>query len=184
MNGRVNKTFGQLYSATMAREAKPKDLGYNIVVMWEIDWRLFVFRIKRIQRRVKMWLLPPNAHNVATLSALPTKVGFGAAHQNLGATAWLPNQGCRRAALCAALGYLSGRQVLVIMPESTGHSEAARLRRVPLNTYFLTDGMPPGEALRRLSLSGCVGCCEMRSRLGSQSCHDSHCCHNGAHCAP
>ena len=50
---------------------------------------------------------PPNAQNVATLSALPTKVGFGAAHQNLGATAWLPNQGCRRAALCAALGYLS-----------------------------------------------------------------------------
>ena len=56
MNGRVNKTFGQLYSATMAREAKINDLGYNIVVMWEIDWRLFVFRIKRIQRRVKKWL--------------------------------------------------------------------------------------------------------------------------------
>ncbi len=66
----------------------------------------------------------------------------------------------------------------------TGHSEAARSWRVPPNTLFSTDGTPRGEALRRLSPSGCVGCCAMRSRPDSQSCHGSHCCHNGAHCAP
>ncbi len=35
----------------------------------------------------------------------------------------------------------------------TGHSEAARSWRVPLNTLFSTDGTPRGEALRRLSPS-------------------------------
>ena len=154
MNGRVIKTFGQLYSATMAREAKPKDLGYNIVVMWEIDWRLFVFRIKRIQRRVKMWLLPPNAHNVATLSALPTKVGFGAAHQNLGATAWLPNQGCRRAALCAALRLPqwpsgTGNNARVDWPFGGSPPAAGAFEYLFLDRWNASGrGPPPAVALR------------------------------------
>jgi hypothetical protein len=33
------KTFGQLYQETMDREKKIKDLGYNLSVIWESDYR-------------------------------------------------------------------------------------------------------------------------------------------------
>lgn len=36
----VNKTFGQLYTATMDREAIIKLAGYNLVSIWEYDWNL------------------------------------------------------------------------------------------------------------------------------------------------
>ncbi len=33
-----NKTAGELYRETIERETKIKELGYNLVVMWESDW--------------------------------------------------------------------------------------------------------------------------------------------------
>jgi hypothetical protein len=35
----VGKTFGELYSKTIDRENKIKELGYNLVVMWEEDYK-------------------------------------------------------------------------------------------------------------------------------------------------
>ena len=33
-----HKTFGELYEETMAREKVIKDLGYNLITIWESDW--------------------------------------------------------------------------------------------------------------------------------------------------
>lgn len=37
MNPVTHKTFGALHAATLAREARIRALGYNLVVMWEND---------------------------------------------------------------------------------------------------------------------------------------------------
>jgi G:T-mismatch repair DNA endonuclease (very short patch repair protein) len=39
INGTNYKTMGELYQATVEREEKIKSLGYNLVVMWESDWK-------------------------------------------------------------------------------------------------------------------------------------------------
>jgi hypothetical protein len=44
------KTFGELYSKTVEREKVIKDMGFNIVVMWEMDWTLIHNKAKIIQR--------------------------------------------------------------------------------------------------------------------------------------
>ncbi len=36
-----NKNFGELYKNTLKRENKIKNLGYNLIVMWEYDWDNF-----------------------------------------------------------------------------------------------------------------------------------------------
>lgn len=43
------KTMGTLYANTLAREQKIRDLGYNLVVMWESDWKKINQSIKIIQ---------------------------------------------------------------------------------------------------------------------------------------
>lgn len=39
INKKVNKTFGELYQKTLVREQKIRDLGYNLIVMWELDYK-------------------------------------------------------------------------------------------------------------------------------------------------
>ena len=38
LNKSIDKTFGELYNDTMLREQTLKDLGYNIVTIWESDF--------------------------------------------------------------------------------------------------------------------------------------------------
>lgn len=38
MNPVSKKTFGELYDKTLEKEQKIRDLGYNLVVMWELDY--------------------------------------------------------------------------------------------------------------------------------------------------
>lgn len=38
-NKTSHKTYGELYEATLNREAKLKAAGYNIVSIWENDWK-------------------------------------------------------------------------------------------------------------------------------------------------
>ncbi len=38
------KTMGELYQATLSKENRIKDLGYNLIVMWERDWNLLKLR--------------------------------------------------------------------------------------------------------------------------------------------
>lgn len=40
------KSFKVLYENTIAREQAIKDLGFNIIVMWENDWRLFTKHLR------------------------------------------------------------------------------------------------------------------------------------------
>ncbi len=42
-----------LYKETMYREARIKELGYNLVVMWEYDWKLILKTITQYQRRFR-----------------------------------------------------------------------------------------------------------------------------------
>ena len=34
-----NKTWGQVYKDTLKKEQKIRDLGFNLVVMWEHEWK-------------------------------------------------------------------------------------------------------------------------------------------------
>ena len=42
-----------LYAKTIARESKIRELGYNLVVLWESEWILFNKFIRRVQRNFK-----------------------------------------------------------------------------------------------------------------------------------
>jgi G:T-mismatch repair DNA endonuclease (very short patch repair protein) len=52
-NKTTNCTFGDLYQKTLEREQQIKDLGYNLVVMWEYDWNKINNSIKTIQRKFR-----------------------------------------------------------------------------------------------------------------------------------
>ena len=47
------KNYGELYQKTLEREQQIKDLGYNLVVMWEYDWNKINNSIKTIQRKFR-----------------------------------------------------------------------------------------------------------------------------------
>ena len=50
---KVQKTMGELYKKTLKREDTIKELGYNLVVMWEYKWKKINNSIKRIQKLFK-----------------------------------------------------------------------------------------------------------------------------------
>ena len=45
--------YGELYEKTLEREQLIKDLGYNLVVMWEYDWNKINKSIKILQRKFR-----------------------------------------------------------------------------------------------------------------------------------
>ena len=47
------KKFGELYKKTLEREQQIRDLGYNLIVIWEHDWNKINKSIKTIQRIFK-----------------------------------------------------------------------------------------------------------------------------------
>jgi hypothetical protein len=47
------KTFGELYQSTMIREKQIKELGFNLVVMWESDWNKINKTVKVLQRKFR-----------------------------------------------------------------------------------------------------------------------------------
>ena len=49
VNKKNSKTFGELYQNTLKKEQLIKDLGYNLVVMWESDWIKLNRSIKILQ---------------------------------------------------------------------------------------------------------------------------------------
>lgn len=49
MNKTCNKTHGDLYEQTLKKEQEIKDLGYNLITMWESDWNRINNNIKKIQ---------------------------------------------------------------------------------------------------------------------------------------
>ena len=53
INTRNGKTYGELYQKTLEREQLIKNLGYNLVVMWEYDWKKINKSIRTLQRKFK-----------------------------------------------------------------------------------------------------------------------------------
>jgi hypothetical protein len=55
---KINKTtqctFGELYKNTLEREKIIKDIGYNLVIMWETDWNKINKSIKCLQQKLRI----------------------------------------------------------------------------------------------------------------------------------
>ena len=51
INKRNKCTFGELYEKTMQKEKNIKELGYNLVVMWESEWNKINKSIRCLQRK-------------------------------------------------------------------------------------------------------------------------------------
>jgi len=49
----LGKKYGDLYQKTLEREQQIKDLGYNLVVMWEYDWNKINKSVKTLQRKFR-----------------------------------------------------------------------------------------------------------------------------------
>ena len=43
----------ELYERTLARLELLRDKGYNLVVMWEYDWKKFIKIIKQLQKNIR-----------------------------------------------------------------------------------------------------------------------------------
>jgi hypothetical protein len=50
---KLHKTMGEIYEDTIIRERIIMDLGYNLVTMWNHDWRKFIKIVIRIQRNFR-----------------------------------------------------------------------------------------------------------------------------------
>ena len=53
INKKNKKTFGEIYQKTLEREQQIRDLGYNLVIMWEHDWNKINKSIRVLQRKFK-----------------------------------------------------------------------------------------------------------------------------------
>jgi hypothetical protein len=54
MNKTCNMTHGELYKKTLEKENIIKDLGYNLEVMWELDWTKINKSIRTIQKKFRL----------------------------------------------------------------------------------------------------------------------------------
>ena len=52
-NNYFGKNYGELYQKTLEREQYIRDLGYNLVVMWEHDWNNINKSIRILQRKFR-----------------------------------------------------------------------------------------------------------------------------------
>ena len=53
INKRTKTTFGELYKNTLQKEKDIRELGYNLVVIWESDWKKICKSIRTIQQKFK-----------------------------------------------------------------------------------------------------------------------------------
>ncbi len=56
INTKNGKTFGELYQTTLKKEHRIKELGYNLVIMWESEWMKINKSIKTLQKKIKRQL--------------------------------------------------------------------------------------------------------------------------------
>ena len=50
MNPRTNRSFGECYENTQSKTRKLKELGYNVIELWELDWNRGKRAVIDIQR--------------------------------------------------------------------------------------------------------------------------------------
>jgi len=54
VNTVCKKTFGELYRKTCEKQQKIVDLGYNLVTIWEYQWKIFIKSVKKIKSNYKL----------------------------------------------------------------------------------------------------------------------------------
>ena len=54
VNTRLGSTFGELYEKTLQKSNFIKDNGYNLIEIWENDWKKFIKSITVIQKKWKI----------------------------------------------------------------------------------------------------------------------------------
>jgi hypothetical protein len=54
LNTIVGKTYKELYENTLKREQEIKDLGFNLEIIWENDWKKINKSIKKLQKQFKL----------------------------------------------------------------------------------------------------------------------------------
>jgi G:T-mismatch repair DNA endonuclease (very short patch repair protein) len=54
LNTLCNTTYGKLYENTVKKEEKIKELGFNLVIIWESDWNAINKSITLFQKRVRL----------------------------------------------------------------------------------------------------------------------------------
>ena len=54
LNPRVGITYGELYNKTMAKSKIILDKGYNLIEIWENDWKKFITTIKILQSKWRL----------------------------------------------------------------------------------------------------------------------------------
>lgn len=57
LNKICNMTYRELYEKTLKKERNIKDLGYNLVVIWESEWNKINKSIKILQKRFKLKII-------------------------------------------------------------------------------------------------------------------------------
>jgi hypothetical protein len=55
INKKNGKTFGELYEKTLKREQQIKDMGFNLITIWESDWIKLNKCIKILQKKFKIY---------------------------------------------------------------------------------------------------------------------------------
>jgi hypothetical protein len=63
-----HKTFGELYQKTMEREQEIRDMGFNLVIMWESNWNKINKSIRTIQKIFRLFLSLLNEPRLRILS--------------------------------------------------------------------------------------------------------------------
>jgi hypothetical protein len=54
INKRNGKTFGELYKKTLEREQQIRDMGFNLITIWESDWIKLNKCVKLLQRKFRI----------------------------------------------------------------------------------------------------------------------------------
>jgi len=55
MNTIINKTYGELYQKTIKREQEIRDMGFNLITMWESDWNKIIKSVRTIQQIFRLF---------------------------------------------------------------------------------------------------------------------------------
>lgn len=53
INTIVHKTMGELYDTTVKKENALREAGYNVVTMWDKEWRAVIKTVKALQRKYR-----------------------------------------------------------------------------------------------------------------------------------
>ena len=54
INAVTKKSFGEMYQTTLNREKQIRDMGFNLITIWESDWVKLNNCVRILQRKYKI----------------------------------------------------------------------------------------------------------------------------------